>query len=42
MIDVAIQRARALGSREPELEADLEKLGARINYELGVIEPVEP
>ena len=41
MIEHAIEVASMYGRRCPELDADLEKLGGRINYETGKIEPVE-
>jgi hypothetical protein len=41
LMRIAIERHRAFGSRTPELDAEVEKLGCRINYETGSIEPVE-
>jgi len=40
-IEIAIARARDYGTRSPEFDKDLEKLGGRINYETGKIEPLE-
>jgi len=41
LIEGVIERASALGYRAPELERDLEKVGGRINYETGKVEPLE-
>lgn len=41
LIQTAIERARVFGTRCPELEADLEKVGGRINYETATIEPIK-
>jgi hypothetical protein len=41
LIQAAVERARVFGTRCPELEADLEKVGGRINYETGMIEPIK-
>jgi hypothetical protein len=41
MIEVAIARAAAYEMREPELEEDLRKVGGKINYETGRVEPIE-
>jgi hypothetical protein len=40
LIQTAVERARVFGTRCPELEADLEKVGGRINYETATIEPI--
>jgi len=41
MIEVAIARAAAYEMREPELEEYLRKVGGKINYETGRVEPIE-
>ncbi len=41
MIDHAIEVNSMFGRRCPELDAELEKISGRINYETGKIEPVE-
>lgn len=41
LIKAAAERASIFGYREPALEADLKKVGGRINYETGKIEPIE-
>lgn len=41
LIEEAIQRVSLYGLRAPELDEDLEKVGGRINYETGKIEPLE-
>jgi len=41
LIEGAIARAAAYGMREPELEEDLKKVGGRINYETGKVEPLD-
>jgi len=37
----AIARCAAYGIRMPELEGDLKKVGGRINYETGKVEPTD-
>jgi hypothetical protein len=41
LLQTAVERARVFGTRCPELEADLEKVGGRINYETAMIEPIK-
>jgi hypothetical protein len=41
LMNIKIQEANILGRREPELEEGLRKVGGKINYERGTIEPVE-
>lgn len=40
LIEGVIARAAAYGMREPELEEDLKKVGGKINYETGKVEPL--
>lgn len=41
LFDGILDRVRNYGMRAPELEKELEKVGGRINYETGTIEPLE-
>jgi hypothetical protein len=40
LMEGAIARCSAYGMRLPEIEADLEKVGGKINYEIGQVEPL--
>jgi hypothetical protein len=41
LMEGAIRRCAAFGIRLPEVEVDLEKVGGKVNYKTGSVEPLK-